>query len=232
MIAIRGEIARVAAGEWPVDDNPLRSAPHTAAALRRRVGRTPTPRELAAYPGGVAARATSTGRRSRRIDGAYGDRNLVCACPPPVCLRGLTAPGEPSPSPADGTVVKEIAALAALFDLYRAHYGQALRWRAPRAGSSRTSGPAVLHAFVAVDSSGFVGLAVAVEIPASLRLAHFWQVRDLYVLPAHRRQGIARSSSVRSGRLPPPRGRCASPCRPRRTTRRRSRSTSATATSR
>jgi glycine dehydrogenase len=81
MIAIRGEIDRVAAGEWPVTDNPLRGAPHTAAGV---VGEWahPYPRELAAFPPGVRA-SDKVWPPVRRIDGAYGDRNLVCACPPP-----------------------------------------------------------------------------------------------------------------------------------------------------
>ena len=81
MIAIRGEIDRVAAGEWPVDDNPLAGAPHTADCLIADAWDHPYPRELAAFPG--------TGERGdryfppvRRIDGGYGDRNLVCSCPP------------------------------------------------------------------------------------------------------------------------------------------------------
>ncbi|ATD71197.1 MULTISPECIES: aminomethyl-transferring glycine dehydrogenase [Gordonia] len=83
MIAIREEIDRVASGEWPVDDNPLRGAPHTAEAL---VGEWDHPysREVAVYPQGLP----SAGARAkvwpsvRRIDGVYGDRNLVCSCPP------------------------------------------------------------------------------------------------------------------------------------------------------
>ncbi len=79
MIAIRGEIDRVGSGEWPAEDNPLRNAPHTAASLAGD-WRHPYERELAAFP---------TGRHRdkvwppvRRIDGARGDRNLVCSCPP------------------------------------------------------------------------------------------------------------------------------------------------------
>ncbi|HEY3629479.1 MAG TPA: aminomethyl-transferring glycine dehydrogenase, partial [Jatrophihabitantaceae bacterium] len=80
MIAIKGEIDRVGAGEWPVDDNPLRNAPHTAACL---VGEWPHPysRDEAAYPDGVQPTAKYWSP-VRRIDGAYGDRHLVCACPP------------------------------------------------------------------------------------------------------------------------------------------------------
>mgnify|MGYP001506495553 FL=1 len=83
MIAIRGEIELVGRGEWPAEDNPLRGAPHTAESL---VGEWDHPysRELAVYPQGLP----SAGGRAkvwpavRRIDGVYGDRNLVCSCPP------------------------------------------------------------------------------------------------------------------------------------------------------
>ncbi|WP_238419812.1 aminomethyl-transferring glycine dehydrogenase [Gordonia sp. 'Campus'] len=83
MIAIREEIELVGRGEWPADDNPLRGAPHTAEAL---VGEWDHPysREIAAYPQGLP----SAGARAkvwpsvRRIDGVFGDRNLVCSCPP------------------------------------------------------------------------------------------------------------------------------------------------------
>ncbi len=80
MIAIRGEIDRVAAGEWPAADNPLRNAPHTAQSLTDEWSH-PYPRELAVFPRGVDPR-TKYWPPVRRIDGAYGDRNLVCACPP------------------------------------------------------------------------------------------------------------------------------------------------------
>jgi glycine dehydrogenase len=81
MIAIRGEIDRVGAGEWPVDDNPLRGAPHTAECLLVDKWEHPYTRELAAYPLGKAFRP-KVWPPVRRIDGAYGDRNLVCSCPP------------------------------------------------------------------------------------------------------------------------------------------------------
>ncbi|MFE3291977.1 aminomethyl-transferring glycine dehydrogenase [Rhodococcus sp. NPDC059234] len=79
MVAIRREIDRVGSGEWPVDDNPLRGAPHTAACL---VGEWEHPysRELAVFPSGKSARKIWP--PVRRIDGAHGDRNLVCSCPP------------------------------------------------------------------------------------------------------------------------------------------------------
>jgi glycine dehydrogenase len=81
MIAIRGEIDRVGAGEWPVDDNPLRGAPHTAECLVVDKWEHPYTREVAAYPLGKAFRP-KVWPPVRRIDGAYGDRNLVCSCPP------------------------------------------------------------------------------------------------------------------------------------------------------
>ncbi|MGH3557881.1 MAG: aminomethyl-transferring glycine dehydrogenase, partial [Mycobacterium sp.] len=81
MIAIRGEIDRVGAGEWPVDDNPLRGAPHTAECLVAAQWNHPYTREEAAYPLGKAFRP-KVWPPVRRIDGAYGDRNLVCSCPP------------------------------------------------------------------------------------------------------------------------------------------------------
>ncbi|MGK5632318.1 aminomethyl-transferring glycine dehydrogenase [Streptomyces sp. URMC 123] len=80
MIAIRGEIDQVGAGEWPADDNPLRGAPHTAAALGGAWDH-PYSRDTAVFPGGVSA-ADKYWPPVRRIDGAYGDRNLVCSCPP------------------------------------------------------------------------------------------------------------------------------------------------------
>ncbi len=81
MIAIRGEIDRVGAGEWPVEDNPLRGAPHTAECLLVSDWDHPYTREEAAYPLGKAFRP-KVWPPVRRIDGAYGDRNLVCSCPP------------------------------------------------------------------------------------------------------------------------------------------------------
>lgn len=81
MIAIRSEIDRVGAGEWPVDDNPLRGAPHTAECLVADRWDHPYTREQAAYPLGKAFRP-KVWPPVRRIDGAYGDRNLVCSCPP------------------------------------------------------------------------------------------------------------------------------------------------------
>jgi len=81
MIAIREEIALVASGHWPAEDNPLRNAPHTAGCLLVENWDHPYSREQAAYPLGKAFRP-KVWPSVRRIDGAYGDRNLVCSCPP------------------------------------------------------------------------------------------------------------------------------------------------------
>ncbi|GIJ56656.1 aminomethyl-transferring glycine dehydrogenase [Virgisporangium aurantiacum] len=86
MIAIRAEIDRVGGGIWPKDDNPLRNAPHTAAAVTADEWEHPYPRSLAAYPPGVD-RTAKYWPPVRRIDGAYGDRNLVCSCPPPEAFE-------------------------------------------------------------------------------------------------------------------------------------------------
>jgi glycine dehydrogenase len=80
MIAIREEINRVGSGELDRDDNPLRGAPHTAASIAREWSH-PYSREEAVFPGGVA-RTSKYWPPVRRIDGAFGDRNLVCSCPP------------------------------------------------------------------------------------------------------------------------------------------------------
>ncbi|HLT11735.1 MAG TPA: aminomethyl-transferring glycine dehydrogenase, partial [Micromonosporaceae bacterium] len=82
MIAIRREIDKVAAGEWPANDNPLVNAPHTAEMVTADEWSHPYPRSVAAFPRGVD-RAGKYWPPVRRVDGAYGDRNLVCACPPP-----------------------------------------------------------------------------------------------------------------------------------------------------
>ncbi|NIL83775.1 putative glycine dehydrogenase (decarboxylating) [Rhodococcus fascians] len=79
MISIRREIDRVGSGEWTVEDNPLRGAPHTAQCLVADWNH-PYSRELAAYPAGYDR--PKVWPAVRRIDGAHGDRNLVCSCPP------------------------------------------------------------------------------------------------------------------------------------------------------
>jgi glycine dehydrogenase len=80
MIHIRAEIDRVAAGEWPADDNPLVNAPHTAEMLTRDWPH-PYTREEACYPA-PSLRRMKYWSPVRRIEGAYGDRHLVVTCPP------------------------------------------------------------------------------------------------------------------------------------------------------
>ncbi|MFB2584302.1 aminomethyl-transferring glycine dehydrogenase [Herbiconiux liukaitaii] len=86
MIAIKGEIDRVAAGEWPADDNPLRHAPHTAQSVVQGDWQHAYSRETAVYPLPSLVRGKYW-PPVRRIDQAYGDRNLVCACPPPEAFE-------------------------------------------------------------------------------------------------------------------------------------------------
>ncbi len=81
MIAIKAEADAVAAGEWPAGDNPLANAPHTAEAVVVGEWAHPYSRETAVYPVHTQIR-TKYWPPVRRIDQAYGDRNLVCACPP------------------------------------------------------------------------------------------------------------------------------------------------------
>jgi glycine dehydrogenase len=81
MIAIRREIGMVASGEYDSQDNPLRNAPHTASMLLAADWKHPYERAEAAYPLPGDRRAKYW-PPVRRIDQAYGDRNLVCACPP------------------------------------------------------------------------------------------------------------------------------------------------------
>ncbi|GAA4603122.1 aminomethyl-transferring glycine dehydrogenase [Actinoallomurus liliacearum] len=86
MIQIRREIERVATGEYDADDNPLKNAPHTAASLLTDDWKHSYGREDAAYPL-PSLRENKYWPPVRRIDQAYGDRNLVCACPPPEAFE-------------------------------------------------------------------------------------------------------------------------------------------------
>jgi len=81
MIAIRAEIDEVARGTWPLEDSPLRQAPHTAQCLIGEWAHS-YPARTAAYPV-PGLLDTKYWPPVRRIDGAYGDRNLVCSCPRP-----------------------------------------------------------------------------------------------------------------------------------------------------
>ena len=81
-----------------MDDNPLRNAPHTATMVTGDEWDRPYPRSVAAYP--VASlRAAKYWPPVRRIDGAYGDRNLVCTCPP---VESFAEPSLAIPAPSNG----------------------------------------------------------------------------------------------------------------------------------
>ena len=98
-----------------------------------------------------------------------------------VLVRPLEAPTE-----------AEITELAGLFDQYRAHYGQAIQagqsasWLRHNLRSGR------LTAFIAEMQGELIGFALTMDVPASLRLGHYWQIRDLFVAPSGRRLGVAR----------------------------------------
>jgi glycine dehydrogenase len=81
MIAIRGEIQAVIEGKADPKDNVLKNAPHTASAIAANDWRHPYSREQAAYPLPFL-RAAKFWPSVGRIDNPYGDRNLMCSCPP------------------------------------------------------------------------------------------------------------------------------------------------------
>ncbi len=86
MIAIAGEIAEVVSGEIDTKDNPLKNAPHTASMLLAGDWGHPYSRERGGYPAGGDRRGKYW-PPVRRIEGAYGDRHLVCSCPPPEAFE-------------------------------------------------------------------------------------------------------------------------------------------------
>jgi len=81
MIAIRGEIAAIAAGRLDRADNPLKNAPHTAREVTADVWAHPYTREQAAFPLPFVA-ASKYWPPVKRVDNVYGDRNLICTCEP------------------------------------------------------------------------------------------------------------------------------------------------------
>jgi glycine dehydrogenase len=93
MISIKAEIDKVASGERDATDNPLKNAPHTAEMLIAGEWKHPYPAAEGGYPGPAGAAGFPARRRAkywppvRRIDQAYGDRHLVCACPPPQAFE-------------------------------------------------------------------------------------------------------------------------------------------------
>jgi glycine dehydrogenase len=81
LISIRAEIQEVADGRFPRDSNPLKNAPHTASVVTASEWRYPYSREQAAYPA-AWIRERKFWPAVSRINEAFGDRNLVCTCPP------------------------------------------------------------------------------------------------------------------------------------------------------
>ncbi|AYQ30210.1 MULTISPECIES: aminomethyl-transferring glycine dehydrogenase [unclassified Polaromonas] len=81
MIAIREEIRKVEAGQWPQDNNPLKHAPHTAASLMGADWDRPYPRETGAFPL-ASLKQVKYWPPVGRVDNVYGDRNLFCSCVP------------------------------------------------------------------------------------------------------------------------------------------------------
>lgn len=85
----------------------------------------------------------------------------------------------------------QLEALTAAFDAYRDHCGELVEPGLTTAWLARQLQTGGLKVFVAEDRDEVVGFAACVQVPASLRLGHWWQIRDLFVVPAYRRQGIA-----------------------------------------
>ena len=81
MIAIRGEIQAVIDGDSDAADNVLTQAPHTAAAVSADEWTHPYSRQQAAFPLPFV-RANKVWPSVGRVDNPYGDRNLLCSCPP------------------------------------------------------------------------------------------------------------------------------------------------------
>jgi glycine dehydrogenase len=81
MIAIRHEIAEIEAGRWKVEASPLRHAPHTVHDIADDAWSRPYSRAQGCFPSGTS-RSDKYWSPVGRVDNAYGDRNLVCSCPP------------------------------------------------------------------------------------------------------------------------------------------------------
>ncbi|MDI1251375.1 MAG: aminomethyl-transferring glycine dehydrogenase [Lacunisphaera sp.] len=92
LIAIHGEMAAVANGQSDKANNPLKHAPHTAAAVTATDWAHPYSRETAAFPD-QWTRAAKFWPATGRVDNVYGDRNLICSC---VGMEAYAAPGAAS----------------------------------------------------------------------------------------------------------------------------------------
>ena len=81
MIAIRSEITEIEAGRWKVEASPLRHAPHTVHDIADDAWARTYSRAKGCFPDGVS-RTDKYWSPVGRVDNVYGDRNLVCSCPP------------------------------------------------------------------------------------------------------------------------------------------------------
>lgn len=81
MIAIRSEITEIEAGRWKVEASPLRHAPHTVHDIADDAWSRAYSRAEGCFPDGVS-RTDKYWSPVGRVDNVYGDRNLVCSCPP------------------------------------------------------------------------------------------------------------------------------------------------------
>jgi len=81
MVGIRHEIAAIERGEMDRENNVLKHAPHTVAHVTSESWDRPYTRTQAAYPT-AWTRAQKFWPTVGRIESAFGDRNLVCSCPP------------------------------------------------------------------------------------------------------------------------------------------------------
>jgi GNAT superfamily N-acetyltransferase len=143
----------------------------------------------------VSPYAATVGLRNRLAIGYSVTRDSAIEPPAsggPVSVRTLTAPTR-----------REIEELAEIFEQYRAHYGEAPDAARSATWLERTLKSSRFRAFVAADKEQSVGFAITMEVPASLRLGHFWQIRDIFVLPHQRRLGVGRAllDSVRTAAI-------------------------------
>ena len=81
MIAIRREIAEIENGRWKVEASPLRHAPHTVHDIADDAWTRVYSRAEGCFPAGTS-RTDKYWSPVGRVDNVYGDRNLVCSCPP------------------------------------------------------------------------------------------------------------------------------------------------------
>jgi glycine dehydrogenase len=81
LLGIRDEIATIERGDWPKNDNPLKNAPHTADVVTADVWSHPYGRSVAAFPA-PWVKAGKFWPSVARVNNVYGDRNVMCSCPP------------------------------------------------------------------------------------------------------------------------------------------------------